>query len=213
MASKTIAEERHIFRCIEQSPHQSMETFVNQLKQQVTKCGFRENEIQDRLKEQIIEKCFNPQLREIALKMEITVDQLITTGTILEKEKESGSQNKCRRCGFSDHKESDPNCPAKRKKVFCSNCDKFGHYKRMCKFEKKERSVTFADAYEGRPLAKNKNENGILKRKWEVSAHSGIKAEVKDCATTSDERSGEASNAAIKISRNQLKPEKIIKLK
>jgi hypothetical protein len=138
---RTIAKERYIFRSIKQSLNESIEAFVNRLKNQITKCEFRADEVDDRLKEQIIEKCLSSKLRKIAFNMEMSVENLVATGTILEKE--SDGKHGCTRCGYNDHSENDSNCPARRTSVLCSNCGNFGHFKRMCKFIPKK--VSFAD--------------------------------------------------------------------
>jgi hypothetical protein len=160
---RTIAKERYIFRCIEQVPNQPIEVFVNRLKNQIAKCGFTADETEDRLKEQIIEKCLNPNLRKIAFKMEMSVENLLVAGTILENE--SNGKHCCTRCGYNDHSEIDSNCPARRSNVMCSNCGRFGHFARMCKLISKK--VSFADVRAARDAVGKTHGNlrSCLKRK------------------------------------------------
>jgi hypothetical protein len=133
---KTINEERHIFRCIEQRNGETIETFVKRLRCQAEKCDFDKSEVEQRLKDQIIDKCSNENLRKIALQVEMNSEGLISTGTILEAQNgaemsKASTGHECTRCGFKDHDSSAPKCPAKRGHG-CELCGKYGHYARMC---------------------------------------------------------------------------------
>lgn len=133
---KTIDEERYIFRCIAQRNLEPIASFVNRLRKQLAKCGYEESEHNQRLKEQIIEKCADEKLRKIAFQVGMNVESLVSTGTILEaggdgESSKSSTQRECTRCGFKDHEAFDPKCPAKKGKG-CESCRKPGHYARMC---------------------------------------------------------------------------------
>lgn len=95
---------------------------------QISKCNFKENEIQQRLKEQIIEKCYSEKLRKIALEVEFDVKGLMKAAKVLEA---AGDGSECTRCGFTGHDESDPLCPAKRSQA-CERCGQYRHFARMC---------------------------------------------------------------------------------
>lgn len=127
---KTVDEERYIFRCIEQRNTEPIASFVERLQFQIEKCTFSVDEVQQRLKEQIIEKCSNKKLRQISFQIEMNIEKLIAIATILEGKSDSTSQE-CIRCGFKDHNASDLNCPARRGHG-CELCGKYGHYARMC---------------------------------------------------------------------------------
>lgn len=136
MNTKSKDEERYVFRSMEQRNFEPIESFVKRLRNQIEKCGYDKNEKEQRLKEQIIDRCSNGKLREIALNVALNVEGLISTGAILEanmneKTSEKIPKIECSRCKSSNHIQSDPECPAKRSR--CHFCDRFGHFSKMCK--------------------------------------------------------------------------------
>lgn len=136
----SIENERLIFRAIFQPYGESIENFVKRLRAQISKCGFQEKEIENNLKDQISVKCSNLKLRQIALHADMTFEELVETGKVLEGE--ASNKVVCTRCGFPRHIESDPSCPAKKSPP-CESCNRKGHFKRMCKRRLRLNSKSF----------------------------------------------------------------------
>lgn len=91
------------------------------------------------MKDQIIEKCGNKDLRKEAFENELSLKQLVHTGKTLEAVTESSKlkpkQNiECNRCGLLGHAFYDRFCPAKESR--CEICHYIGHFTTMCFFLK-----------------------------------------------------------------------------
>lgn len=143
---KTLQLERYRYRQLKQEPGESIDLFYRRLKDNIQRCGYTITEEENRLKEQIIDKCLSLKLREIALQVNLTLEDLIFTGKTIESDnklkvnevqpyvRRSFSQREerkeCSRCGFFDHLSGDLKCPAT--KTRCNGCCKIGHFEKMC---------------------------------------------------------------------------------
>ena len=143
---KTLQFERYRYRQLKQEPGESIDLFYRRLRDNIQRCGYTVIEEENRLKEQIIDKCSSLKLREIALQVNLTLEELVFTGKTVESDSKlkvnevrpyvhrSFSQREerkeCSRCGFFDHLSSDLKCPAS--KARCNACYKTGHYEKMC---------------------------------------------------------------------------------
>lgn len=147
---KTLQHERYLFRQVKQKSGESIDSFCERLRHDIKKCGFKEEEEETRLKEQIIDKCTSVKLREIALQVDMSLEQLIFTGKTVESNDKNknkitepsrpyivrsyshrdDSRKECSRCGFYDHFYTSPNCPAFKGR--CKLCQKQGHFEKMC---------------------------------------------------------------------------------
>lgn len=131
--------ERFKFRMIRQGSD-SFEGFVKNLRTQIAKCNYTDPESQ--LKDQIIEKCRNRELQELAFQQKMSIDQLITTAKTLEFiEQRSAANalnnNRCTRCNEFDHRTSGTKCRAWS--FYCSQCKKRGHLTECCLDIRKKR--------------------------------------------------------------------------
>lgn len=158
----SIAEQRLIFRKILQPNWESIESFVKRLRTQISKCGFQEKEIEQKLKQQISEKCSNGKLRHIASRAELTVEELVKVGKVLE----TSIKISCTRCGSTNHIESDANCPAKTSPP-CEKCNRRGHSSNMCK------------------TAKHKRTLDVEKKEWKIPKIQPVKAKEKEISMRS----------------------------
>jgi hypothetical protein len=160
MEKKSLNYERYLFRLIVQDKSESFDSFVERIKFQSQKCSFADEE--GTIIDQIIEKCSDNELRNKAFENQMTLNQLVLTGKILEQAAQNSNtktavespkrdyerstsnrsyerrsppreQQECSRCGKYDHDEFYRNCPAKR--GLCRICRKPGHYALKC-FEK-----------------------------------------------------------------------------
>jgi hypothetical protein len=161
---KTLQFERYLFRQLKQEQGESIERFYARLCENIKRCEYSAEEEDNRLKEQIIDKCLSVKLREIALQVNLTLEDLVFTGTTVESDDKArrndsrpffnrsfshrDERRECSRCGFLDHMSSDLKCPAL--KTRCNACHKMGHYEKMCwevKYGamKRTRSESFSD--------------------------------------------------------------------
>lgn len=122
----SLDKERFRFRIIRQG-NNSFEEFVTSLKTQLEKCNYSDAESQ--LKDQIIEKCSNSQLRDLAFEREMSVDKLIETATLLEYIRSRATQ-RCKRCNEESHDHNSKNCKAWRS--ICGSCKRRGHLTECC---------------------------------------------------------------------------------
>jgi hypothetical protein len=144
---KTLQHERYLFRQVKQKNGESIDSFCERLRHDIKKCGFKEEEEENRLKEQIIDKCTSVKLREIALQVDMSLEQLVFTGKTVESNDKNkitepprpyvvrsyshrDERKECSRCGFYDHSYTSPNCPAFKGR--CKLCQKHGHFEKMC---------------------------------------------------------------------------------
>lgn len=143
---KTLQHERYLFRQMKQNPGESIDSFYRRLRDCIKRCDYSASEEENRLKEQIIDKCTSSKLREIALQISLNLEELIVTGKTLESDSKAKlnetrpfvqrsfshreERRECSRCGFFDHSSADPKCPAL--KARCNGCTKNGHYEKMC---------------------------------------------------------------------------------
>lgn len=152
---KTIQHERYLFRQLKQKSDESVDSFYERLKHEIKKCGYKEDEEENRLKEQIIDKCTSSKLREIALQVDMSLEQLVFTGKTVEPSDKiktvepsrpymhrsishRDDRRECSRCGFHDHSYLDQNCPAFKGR--CKVCNKRGHFEKMCWIVKHSRN-------------------------------------------------------------------------
>lgn len=93
---KTLDYERYIFRVIKQEREESFDSFVGRLKIQAKKCYFCD--VDSQMKDQILEKCHNNDLRKEAFENLMSLQQLIYTAKTLEnvKKKSRSSRSKSR---------------------------------------------------------------------------------------------------------------------
>lgn len=140
--------ERYIFRLIQQESEEPFDSFVSRLSCQAQNCNFAD--FSSQMKDQIIDKSLNANLREKAFAANMTLDQIIYTGRTLEAatrncrsnnyytaQAVTSSEQICGRCGFSDHIQTSTKCPAWKAKKPCILCNIPGHYARMCRTSKK----------------------------------------------------------------------------
>ena len=106
------------------------------------------------MKDQIIEKGFDNELRKYAFENTVTLSQLKLFGKTLEdvksnslgessktvttKDSKEIKETQCTRCGQYDHKCSDEKCPGLDER--CGTCRKIGHYTSMCSFNQQQSS-------------------------------------------------------------------------
>ena len=149
---KTLDYDRYVFRLVKQGNGETIDSFVDRLRHQIKKCQFADEEAQ--MKDQIIEKGFDNELRKYAFENIVTLSQLILTGKTLEDAKRNSlresSKNvaekevkelekpQCTRCGQYNHKFYDKRCPALNNK--CETCRKFGHYTKLCRWTLRQSS-------------------------------------------------------------------------
>jgi hypothetical protein len=158
--------ERYLFRLIVQDKSESFDSFVERIKFQSQKCNFADEE--GTIIDQIIEKCSDNELRNKAFENQMTLNQLVLTGKILEQAAQNSNtktavespkrdyeistsnrsyerrspareRQECSRCGRHDHDESDRNCPGKR--GLCKICQKPGHFAVKCFAAKSRKRV------------------------------------------------------------------------
>lgn len=137
--------ERFQFRQIRQEHNESIDVFVTRLRDQARKCSFFN--VDEHIKNQIIEKCAIEELRQRVFENEMSLNELINMGKTLERAQMNNriepsrnftrtpfirteSRNQCCRCGFNNHDQSYRKCPAKA--GTCNLCKKPGHFARMC---------------------------------------------------------------------------------
>lgn len=139
--------ERLVFRMIKQEKNEEIEMFVIRLRKQAEKCDYG-TAVEERIKDQITEKCISSKLRRRILeKGAMTLQEIVSVAKILEAVAEQeklfekpnqselttaepvnkiepnkfGKPNQhvsCNRCGKKEHKSFDISCPAKGKKCF-----------------------------------------------------------------------------------------------
>lgn len=154
--------ERHLLRQIQQEKGEKFGTFLMRLRKQAERCGFDDN-AEEHIKDQIIEKCESPILRRSLLKLgDVDLAKIIKVAhafeAVSEQEKDYGRPAKsclsfeevcnirssskpaqsgeCTRCGFTGHQSFDQTCPAKGKR--CNNCGGRDHFSRKCHTKLKE---------------------------------------------------------------------------
>lgn len=59
---RNVTFERHVFRGLQQGPTEKIDQFVLRLRQQALKCNFS-NQLEDNIKDQLIEKCLSTELK------------------------------------------------------------------------------------------------------------------------------------------------------
>lgn len=155
---RNVTFERHIFRGLQQGPTEKIESFVLRLRQQAQKCNFA-NQLEDNVKDQMIEKCLSAELKtkildrgdelslaqsvRLAMTHETIIEQLSAMKSVGNMMMSSSSELKvnkieakrarssgnCRNCGGRGHNGGDK-CPAKLRK--CFKCNKSGHFASKC---------------------------------------------------------------------------------
>lgn len=154
--------ERHILRQMKQKDDEKIEVFVLRLRSQAERCGFGD-QLNDNIKDQIIEKCTSAALRkELLKKGDAELEEILRVAKAFEAVNEqekmfnadksastSNEVNKvdfekpkskieCTRCGLNGHKGTDEKCPAKGK--ICHLCGKHDHFSRKCLTRKRKQS-------------------------------------------------------------------------
>jgi hypothetical protein len=141
----SLSKERYLFRLATQEIDESMEMYHNRLIKLAKNCKFQD--CNDQIKDQIIEKTWNKELRQRAFQQEMTLHELVCLGKSLDKIKstikvepklENEQKNKdeekpkifCSACGNNNHASYDKSCPAILE--WCRNCGKKGHFQAMC---------------------------------------------------------------------------------
>nr|XP_022336145.1 uncharacterized protein LOC111132611 [Crassostrea virginica] len=158
--------ERSVFRNMAQFSHETVEQYITRLRQRAETCEFGNRDaIDERIRDQIIDKCVRHnlrrkllekgrdltlnQVREIARAMEDSErqatsieSQVPTQGSSVNKVSVQNKHfvkktiSRCYSCGYEGHLRNDPNCPAKGKK--CRKCKQIGHFERQCKTKDKD---------------------------------------------------------------------------
>lgn len=150
----SVPYDRFVFRTMKQKEGETVEKFVNRLKEQGRLCDYGAA-LDMRVTEQVFDHCLLEELREAILKKKImTVAGIVEEARIIEtvhrnreqmaKEcvtAEDASVNRikmnkkkegsCYRCGIMGHFANDKSCPARSKT--CDRCNIIGHFKQMCK--------------------------------------------------------------------------------
>lgn len=143
--------ERQMFRSLNMEEGETIDSFAVRLRRKSKYCKFPNKE--ETIRDQIIEKCNNVQLKRKFLKKELTLDQILEVSRIFEMEKKMSSceisdatsqgpsqvnllkpkviNSKCFRCGYTGHFAKDSSCPAVDK--ICEKCGLKGHFKKQCK--------------------------------------------------------------------------------
>lgn len=155
--------ERHVLRQIQQEKHEKFGIFLMRLRKQAERCGFGGN-VDENVKDQIIEKCWSLKLRRDLLKLgDVDLNKIIKVANafeaVSEQEKDFGKNvlkshlsfddvctvgtsskyiksDECTRCGFTGHKPFEDKCPAKGKR--CNTCGGRDHFSRKCHTKKVE---------------------------------------------------------------------------
>ena len=141
-----VTYERFVFRNLKQDPSETIAQYVIRLRQQANYCDF--HNVDDAIKDQLIEHCQSEELRRRALEMEeATLDKIGKLALSLEavgiQSKQMVGENvvarlsqdkkvsTCYSCGRMGHKSFDENCPARTRK--CNKCGQVGHFAKVCK--------------------------------------------------------------------------------
>lgn len=80
------------------------------------------------------------QARELNMSS-LRVNSFNSTGrdqSVVSKVNEWNRVTRCNKCGYSNHKTGDANCPAKTRR--CNNCQVVGHFSKMCSVKGEKRS-------------------------------------------------------------------------
>lgn len=117
---------------IKQHRMEPFELFVKRLKDQAKICRF--SDPARMIKDQIIEQCFLNKLKRKAAEIEMTLDELISTGIKLGERYTTTKEveTQCTRCGCKQHTSFYNRCPALVTQ--CLNCKNMGHFTTLCKF-------------------------------------------------------------------------------
>ena len=156
--------ERHKFRKRAQLQHESLDTFIAELRMLSLTCDFGEAN-DDNILGQVIEKCSDGYLREKLLQQgeTLTLEKAQTLGRAIESAKKDtqllgghGAQNvpgksdvnavrfsvnkakekACFRCGKTDHLANNERCKARNAQ--CIKCKKTGHFWKYCRSRESE---------------------------------------------------------------------------
>ncbi|CAG2207858.1 unnamed protein product [Mytilus edulis] len=145
--------ERSIFRSMIQSSSETIEQYITRLRQRADTCDFgNQNAIDERIRDQIIDKCLSHHLRRKLLEKGRTLT-LANVRSIAKAMEDSERQAKsiegqgqvnmiqskatCYSCGREGHIRTDPSCPARGKK--CRKCKIVGHFDKVCKTKDKSK--------------------------------------------------------------------------
>ncbi|XP_033760745.1 cellular nucleic acid-binding protein homolog [Pecten maximus] len=147
-----------------QQANESVDQYVNRLRQRAEFCDF-EN-IEEQIRDQSIEKCVSKHLRRKLLERgrDLTLAQLQTSSRSMESSEhqakkisvessqsvnqvrrdskhthQSNNDRRCYRCDSAGHISSDPHCPAKG--VECRKCKKNGHFAKCCRSKQQSQST------------------------------------------------------------------------
>nr|CAI5849022.1 unnamed protein product [Callosobruchus analis] len=154
--------ERHIFRLLQQEEGETFEKFMIRLRNQAEKCGFDRCKIDERLIDQITEKCTSMELRKKILTEgdSITLEKIIIEANTLEavkhqlveyekkekyqdinevtqnysKEGNTRKRNGNYRCSrCGSDKHNCSSTACPAKNRKCHSCGKAGHYRQYCR--------------------------------------------------------------------------------
>lgn len=123
-----ILRERYIFRSMSQGG-QKLEVWIKHLERQANYCDFIN--IEEQIRDQIIEKTSSGELRKRALHSEMSLTEIINLAKIIEAV--------CYHCGSTDHK-VDERCPARN--MVCRICNVIGHIEKCCPEKNNSRKRT-----------------------------------------------------------------------
>lgn len=121
---ENITRERYVFRKMEQSVRETVRDFITRLRVQARKCNFLDEESQ--ILDQVVEKSSSHVLRYQALTYGMTFPELKSFVDTLE----NVNGIKCYRCGSTDHRPYERNCPGRDK--YCRSCGLLGHLSEAC---------------------------------------------------------------------------------
>lgn len=186
--------ERQKFRNIQKEEEETMEQFIVKLRKQATFCDFPEKE--DAIKDQVIEKCsdINLKLKFLKKGKELTLNKIMEISRLYEMEKMVSNQNlkkeekdkeqdsvnrisnvECYRCGRRGHFAKSAECNAANE--ICNKCGLKGHFAKCCKTKIKK----------------------DIKKKKKM-----VKYVIESCSEDSDESDDESDNKTVTKSVNSV---------
>lgn len=139
-----ILRERYIFRTSFQEVRESLSDFILRLRRQARKCNFMDET--NHIYEQVLTRTHNTELRDRALRNDLSLIEFIKLVDDYENPKE------CYRCGKFGHKAFEKICEAKKK--YCSFCGLLGHIVEVCKKRPMKRTLAQCSSAENDPREK-----------------------------------------------------------